>query len=248
MPSFAFPSSATRWLLPLALLVAGLATSAVAEAGGPYYPGALGFDISFPQCGAVNQTGAFGIVGVTGGKSFTTNSCFAAEYDYVAQKTGLVSIYMNLNAPVGKTAKPNTSSPTPCGAGDQECQAHNYGWNAAAYTFGITGPIGVPGSRNAETWWLDIEIANSWAGKSSINRATIDGARDYLLAHGVTNVGVYSTPGMWSQITGGWQDGTLKVWYAGTSSTSCDQVKSFTSGPVWLLQNASGVSNGDRGC
>jgi len=236
-------SKRTPRLLVLALLTLVTVAPAIAQAAGPFPSNATGFDISFPQCGSnLQQTGSFGIIGVTGGKAFTQNPCFAGEYDYAATTTGLVSIYMNLNAPVGRTARANTAGPVACASNDQTCQAHNYGWNAAVGAFALAGP------RKASAWWLDIEIANSWAGKTAINVATIDGARDYLLAAGVANVGIYSVPSMWNQITGNWQDSTLPVWYAGTATTTCAQAVSFTSGPIWLVQNASAASNGDRSC
>jgi len=211
-------------------------------AAGQFPSNTTGYDISYPQCSSsLQQTGSFGIVGVTGGKAFTQNTCFPEEYDHV-KTTGLVSVYMNLNAPVGRTARTYTAGPVACPSNDQICAAHNYGWNAAA------AAVGYAGDRKAATWWLDIETANSWSGKTVINVATIDGARDYLLSTGVTTVGIYSLPSMWSQITGNWHDATLPVWYAGTASTTCAQAVSFTSGPIWLVQNVSGASNGDRSC
>lgn len=235
-------SAWTSRVVGAALLGLAVAVPMVAQAAGPFASNTTGFDISYPQCNSgLQQTGSFGIVGVSGGKAFTQNPCFAAEYDH-AKTTGLVSIYMNLNAPVGKTARANTSGPVACAPNDQICQAHNYGWNAA------TAAVLAADQRKAATWWLDIEIANSWAGKAAINVATIDGARDYLLSVGVANVGIYSVPSMWNQITGNWQDPTLPVWFAGTASTTCAQAFSFTSGPIWLVQNISGASNGNRSC
>lgn len=52
---------------------------------------------------------------------------------------------------------------------------------------------------------------------------------------------------MWNSITGAWSNG-LPVWYAGTSSTTCSAVSAFTGGALWLVQQVSGVSNGDIGC
>lgn len=238
-------SSRSHGLLGCAVVAAVLlGATSVAQAAGAYSPGARGYDISYPQCGNAVPAGSFAIVGVTRGKSFRANPCFSTEYDQSATAAnGHVSLYMNLNAPVGKTASQYTSTPVTCSRKDQVCQAHNYGWNAASFAYDTAG------SRQSSTWWLDIETANSWVGRTDVNRGAIQGAIDYLQAAGVTNVGIYSTPSMWRSITGGWRN-NLPIWYAGTSSTTCAfaQANSFTNGSVWLVQQASGVSNGDLSC
>ena len=51
----------------------------------PYARGAVGFDISFPDCErAVLPSGSFGIVGLNGGRPFTTNPCLGREYGWAA--------------------------------------------------------------------------------------------------------------------------------------------------------------------
>jgi hypothetical protein len=227
--------------------------STAAAATNPYT--GAGFDVSYPQCGNAVPSGSFGIVGVTGGKAFTSNTCFAAEYDRVP--AGQASIYMNLNAAIGSTAGNGSTGPYTasgvCAHSDKTCEAYNYGWKAAQYAYGLAS------SRSAGTWWLDIETANSWQAQVALNQSTIQGAVDFLLNRaspagvtnrqptaGISNVGIYSTPAMWQKIAGGSKSG-LPVWYAGTSATTCS-VASFTGGPLWLVQQASGVSSGDIAC
>ena len=236
---------ATAFLLSLA------SSASAASTGNPYT--GTGFDISYPQCGAsADPAGSFGIIGVTGGRAFTANSCFTTEYDRAPAQR---SIYMNLNAAVGSTADNGSTGPYNssgiCGHGDRTCQAYNYGWKAAQHAYGQAG------TRKASTWWLDIETANSWQSQVALNQHTIQGAVDFLLNQtspggvsnpqptvGITSVGIYSWASAWQKIVGNWKP-NLPVWYAGTSSCS---VSSFTSGPVWLVQAASGVSNGDTAC
>jgi hypothetical protein len=229
------------------VLVLSLASSASAAAPANPFTGA-GFDVSYPQCPGSAMSGSFAIIGVTGGRAFTQNQCFGAEYDgaLVSQK----SIYMNLNAAIGSTASNGLTGPYTasgvCGHGDKTCQAYNYGWKAAQYAYGLAG------SRTASTWWLDIETANSWQAQVSLNQATIQGAVDFLLNRkstqtvGITNVGIYSWDSAWQKITGGWKAG-LPVWYAGVGSPSC-ATSSFTGGQVWLVQQTSGAPNGDIAC
>jgi hypothetical protein len=248
------PSS--RWratgCAALAVIVVVNLVAGVALAAANPYSGTLGFDISYPQCGQpTTPSGAFAIVGVNGGRPFTANSCFATEFANAAAAVGgaaKVSVYMNLSAPVGKTATHNTSGPQLCGPGDKVCQAHNYGWNAAAYAYQQANANGYARSAGGQAtiWWLDIETANSWTGRTDVNRGSIQGATDYLSAQ-VLTVGIYSAPSMWNSITGSWSNNGHSVWFAGNGSTTCS-VASFTGGPLWLVQHSSGTTNGDQGC
>jgi hypothetical protein len=242
----------------IALCTAALLSfaSTALAATNPYLGVGSGFDVSYPQCDKPDPSGSFGIVGVTGGKAFTSNTCFEAEYAGV--RAGQASIYMNLNAAVGSTAGngltgPYTSSGS-CSHGDKTCQAYNYGWNAAQHAYRLAG------AHSASTWWLDIETANSWQAQTALNQSTIQGAVDFLLNRaspsgatnpqptvGISNVGIYSSPSMWQKITGGWKP-DLPVWYAGTSATGCANASGFTGGPLWLVQQASGVAGGDIAC
>ncbi len=238
------------WLAAVAvMLVVHLLAGAVLASGGPY-AGKLGFDISYPQCGQTTPSGAFAIVGVNGGRPFTANSCFGTEFGNSMGAVGAsnVSVYMNLSAPVGKTATQYTSAPQACGPGNKACEAQNYGWNAAAYAYQQAIANGYHSSAGglAKIWWLDIETANSWSGRTDVNRGSIQGATNYLATNGLT-VGIYSTPSMWNSITGTWSNNGQSVWYAGTNSIGCS-VSSFTGGSVWLVQHSSGTTNGDQGC
>jgi hypothetical protein len=224
------------------LIVASVLTFAVpsAHSASPY--SGKGFDVSYPQCtGYATITGAFAIIGINGGRPFTDNTCRGSEYDYAKARNLPVSFYMNLKAPIGKTATAYTSGPRQCG-NDRRCQAHNYGWNAANYAYGKA-------PTQVATWWLDIETANSWSGQADINVATIQGAVDYFLQQpslGVQAVGIYSTASMWKSITGGYRDAAWPVWVPGSGSASCGT--GFTGGPVWLVQTKSGASEGDLAC
>jgi hypothetical protein len=215
---------------------------------GPYT--GFGYDISYPQCSGSTTTATFSgnsvaVIGVTHGRPYTINSCFVDEY---AKAPSMRSVYMNLAAPVGKSAtKDRTSVPKACNSGNKACQGYNYGFNAAGEAYAASGNTG-------GVWWLDIETANSWLS-SDVNRQTIQGAVDFFTTGQYSSyaprstgmqVGVYSSPSMWNSITGNWQNG-LPVWYAGTTSSTCG-VSAFTGGPVWLVQNASATSNGDRAC
>ncbi len=177
-----------RWL--------GFPPIAAAASFGYYTSGTTGYDISYPQCSSSSlPTGAFGVIGATGGRAFTANSCLASEYSWVQNGTTTApSLYMNLNYPAGSTASEGNSGPAgTCAKSNKACFAYNYGYNAAAYAF----------ARGASStmWWLDIETGNSWSKTQSLNDDVIEGATDYIQQHGAT-AGVYSTAYMWKTIAG----------------------------------------------
>jgi len=222
------------------MVLLGVAASP-ALAASPY--SGQGFDISYPQCSGYSSiTGKFAVIGLNGGRPFTDNTCRADQYIYAANTLKVpVSFYMNLKAPIGKTAPTYTSGPLQC-SNDRLCQAHNYGWNAANYAY-LNAPAQVA------TWWLDIETANSWSAKNDINVATIQGAVDYLSQQPnpkAQSVGIYSTPSMWMSITGGYHHPDWPVWVPGSGNTSCGT--GFTGGSIWLVQVKSGASLGDVAC
>src|SRR6266567_5294694 len=110
-----------------------------ALAFGIYPGGTTGNDISYPQCGSNSYPqNSFGIVGVTGGRAFTDNSCLSQEFAWASKLSTPASLYMNLNSPIGSTASKGMTGPYgTCKKSDKLCLAENYGYNAAqdAYTY-----------------------------------------------------------------------------------------------------------------
>jgi hypothetical protein len=200
-----------------------------------------GNDISYPQCSTDNYPqSAFGIIGVTGGKSFTANPCLSKEFTWADALSKPPSLYMNLNAPIGPTAsKGMTGHYGNCTKKDKSCQARNYGHKAAQYAFDYATDHNV----SSPMWWLDIEIANSWSSDTHLNQETINGAVQFFRDRGGKTVGIYSTPRMWRSITGGYIN-HLPVWLpAGLTFPAiyCSSKYAFTGGTVYLVQY---ISNG----
>ncbi len=256
-------------LLSVALAVAPAALAAPLTSS-PYASTSIGADLSWPNCSQSASWPAgveFGIVGVTGGRAFTSNSCFGAEWSWATSQpssagSGPASIYMNLNAPVGSTASYAKQGPLTCGKHDALCTAYDYGWVAAKWAYSQAGSA----VSSAAAWWLDVETGNSWSRSTAANDQVIQGAIDYLGAGGEggsglgLTVGVYSTNAMWNKIAGStWKptNGTYPVptWYATavSSSTSaesyCTSSYAFTGGPVWLVQYLPGTGfDADYAC
>jgi hypothetical protein len=183
--------------------------------------GAVGSDISWPQCGrAYPATPPFAIVGVTDGRPYTENPCLVSEYRW-ARASGVVEYYMN-------TANPGVA------LGD----AYNYGFNAArdAYGYATSHVSAGPG----HLWWLDVETDNSWSNDHGANTTVIAGSIAFFRSHGVA-VGIYSTRFQWGVITGGAAIPSVPNWVPGAESateaaTLCAPSQSFSGGPVAMTQ------------
>lgn len=225
----------------VALLVA-LFNPAAAAAEEPQ-PGAIGYDVSFPQCGArLPRDGSFGIVGVNAGLPWSENPCFASQFRW-AQSRGDAAIYMNTANPAPHSdyywSAAGASDPALCSdnksTSDPGC-AYNYGWHAAEHALDVA--IKAVGSEAVKVeWWLDVEEANSWNGDGYSNAADIQGSIDYLRSEGVPRVGVYSTPAQWRAITGGYSRTSASEYAAkwdGSFSPKVplDEVRNWIAGAV----------------
>ena len=177
---------------------------------------ALGYDVSHPQCNKTLPTdGGFGIVGVTGGRPFSSNKCVGAQLSWAVTKSGH-AVYVNTGFP---------------GIGDPVAYGTAIANDAVAREHAQV-------SRGTAVWWLDVESANTWAGTTQQNATVLDAIASRLQQLGA-RVGIYSTPQMWADIAGAWSPG-LPVWYAtgpGTAqSASLACTGTFAGSPTALVQ------------
>jgi hypothetical protein len=255
------------WLLTcvaLALLVfwargqTALGADAFPPDTGTYPHGALGYDVSFPQCerGFPDAPLAFGIVGVTHGHAFTYNPCLRDAFGWAQQASGAApSLYMNLNYATGWSAANGRSGPKgDCAPGDEVCKAYNYGYNAAQDAFAYAYRQGA----GAQIWWIDVETMNSWSEDTALNDVVIQAAADFFVGRGTT-AGVYSTRLQWNTIAGTTfvpalsNGASLPLWIAtgannNTAARFCSPAHAFGGGRVWLVQFASGEYDLNYAC
>lgn len=243
----------------LALLLAVVVAVVVAVGGGATAwavsapAGAVGHDVSYPQCGtALPTTGRFGIVGVNGGKVSTANPCLATQYAWASRTPAGADLYVNTGNPGAIStfywSQSGTRDPALCtdrtSNADPGC-AYNYGWHGGQDSLRIARNT-LGSGVTSRTWWLDVELANSWNGTPAANAASLQGALDALVAGGIGTVGIYSTGYQWGQITGGYSTSTAATYRSGWASAFTPK-RALESAPLWIA-GLSTVDAASRNC
>jgi hypothetical protein len=215
--------------------------------GDPYASGNVGVDISWPQCGTANMTPSgydFGVVGINAGLAYSVNPCLQAEADNFPGEQ--LALYVN-TAWNSQSSHINPDSPRECTAGDENCLAYNYGYNAGVAAVNAAIDAGI--SMNTEAW-EDVEPDATWSTDTGQNQQSLLGERDALIDGGATNVGIYSYTSAWNDITGGWQNG-WDSWGFTSWTTASDAMTfcighEFTGGPSKMMQFTPEGSNLDH--
>lgn len=238
-------------LISLFAAVPGVATATDTSVGHATAIPYLGFDVSWPNCNQRLPGGRdFAVVGVTGGRAFTTNPCLASQF-VIAKRTGLAELYMNIGTPAGASAGRGRTGPAgTCSTTQLWCRSYNYGYNAARAAWS-TAVSRLGSGAYAPRWWLDVELNGNWTRSTSVNAAAIAGALRYLSPR--VRVGVYSTSYQWRTIAGTYRP-RVAVWYATVHTSAqlalqhCSAAYSFTGGPVKIVQYTSGSVDADTLC
>jgi hypothetical protein len=219
--------------------------SAPPQSVGTKAPGAVGYDISWPQChGPLPAASTLAIVGINNGTAFTTNPCFKRE----AAWAGLnLSVYINLNTPDPKHPEQFANGPAGgCPPGASVCDFYNYGYNAAANAI---ENVYLHGYAPRDVW-LDVETSNIWSADTWLNDQVISGAISAVQHFGDTP-GLYSTAYQYSKIAGSFH-ASVPEWLATgvglTAPAPGCATPSFTGGRVTLVQGALGSFDGDFAC
>ncbi len=265
----------TKCFAALVLIFVVLAANVgVATAGAPLAPTATGFDISFPQCASpVPTSPGFGIVGVNNGSPLTINNCLARELSWAQGATNdNPAFYANSGngGPTYGAGWPTgQQSPDVCAGANSVPCSYDYGWNAARSAFAnavnaesADGAASPTAAAVAAPWWMDVETGNAWetiefgrrASTETLDLAMLEGMVASFTNIGVTSLGIYSTPSMWSEITGGSGStfASIPVWIPGYATLSAAEAacatRSFTGGRVGLIQYPSQGYDGDYLC
>ncbi len=262
----------TRGARRLGVLVASATVAlalvpTLASASSTVYPtGSSGYDVSYPNCSDTPpSSSAFGIVGMTGGRPFSTNSCAGSEWSQAAALTTTPSAYFNTGY-AGAYAKSITSacsseSTTVTGSLFSGLKGHSLNQAEQAWAIGCSE---VDYARSVLTsaatsttdplmWWADIETGNSWSLNTTLNQYTIDGI-SYEMENTATSSGsagayfggIYSYGAAWKKITGtyDWTPTPTPTanWYVGKSGNCSSRLFDYQDVPNWLAQT--GTSGG----
>lgn len=257
--------SVPRGAFGLVLLCVCFVQSAVAASAGPQ----LGSDLSYPQCGqALPPIGAFAVVGVNGGRPFGGNPCLGSGNGVSELLWAGIGAQLYANAadpgPALSSHWPNgQAAPRQCApGGDTPSCAYDYGWNAAqdsyrdavnAYISVGWAPMGATSTPVANSWWLDVESANSWEANTENNVAELQAEFDFLKSTGAASVGFYSPASNWQTITGGTGEfANAPAWVPGATSEADAQMRCASSGvnggPTVLVQFSSSSGPADLSC
>ncbi|SRR6266550_1156552 len=208
-----------------------------------YAPGSIGYDISYPQCGGVYPSGAFGVVGVDGGYPFVHyNPCLADEF----KRSRHAALYVNTGYDPLYTQVDDRYTTSDClkrsapihGSADQKA-AWAVGCSEASRSMAYATS---QGATNPRGWWLDVETDNSWSSADlSLNQYTIQGLVDTLHRRSKATVGIYSTGYQWRKITGGLPVSGVGANWVAIGNGSAEQARGhcgtgFTGAPVWFVQ------------
>ena len=112
-----------------------------------------------------------------------------------------------------------------------------FGEQRAAHSYRLVAALDPVAAKTAP-WWLDVELALSWAGTYQLNIAALQGFIAGLHNAGATGpIGIYSTGAQWKDITGLTAqttptafNGQLPDWVAGTEATRSQAQQNCTSG------------------
>ena len=209
-----------------------------------------GYDVSYPQCsGSYPSNPLFGIVGVNGGLANNANPCLSEELHWARNAPGQkrpdqppVSLYIDTGNPGGHHVADWPSGGTAPGYGSCNGLLTNgcsylYGVQRAGHSYHLAAAVD-PVAARTSPWWLDVELAASWAGTYELNVAALRGFIAGLHSAGATGpIGIYSTVAQWHDITGLTAQTTqtafnsrLSDWVAGTKATFTQARRNCTNG------------------
>jgi hypothetical protein len=196
----------------------------------------IGYDASYPQCSGYPANQLFGVVGVNGGLAHDANPCLGGELRWARGAPGQrrpkqppLSFYIDTGNPGAHVSEWPKGGTAPvygaCNGLLTNACSYIYGAQRATYSYRL---VAAQDSVAAETapWWLDVELALSWAGTYQLNIAALQGYIAGLHNAGATGrIGIYSTSAQWKEITGLTAQTTpaafsaqLPDWVAGTEA------------------------------
>ncbi|MDA8071548.1 MAG: hypothetical protein M0Z82_08085 [Actinomycetota bacterium] len=253
-------------LVAMVALLGGVVPAGASTVTNPYSSGSNGYDVAQPNCSeTLPTTGGFAIVGLGGGRPFTTNTCLSTEWAWAtthASTSPGPALYFNTgysgaygrdvtSAKCGTYEGPTFTKKLSKHDQSTYAQAWEIGCSEAAYAAAVASN----GGETPSMWWADIETGNSWSTNQTVNQYAVDGisyGMEKIASSSLGIWGVYSYPSAWDKIVG---SGFTAVppfegdWGPSVTSLSCGTT-GFSGAPVWIVQGgtSSGGVDTDTGC
>ncbi|KQW43023.1 hypothetical protein ASC77_22270 [Nocardioides sp. Root1257] len=219
-------------------------TGAALAANGPV----LGADISWPQCPkgmGIPERRTLGlpmplpeaqyvVVGLTNGPGFTANPCLASQVAWIRERHLLASAYAVVSRPDAAAVAEHGGTGPFDGATDVGALA-NTGYQQALANVATMRAAGL----DSPIIWVDVEPVPDfdWGDDIEANGAVVQGAaRGY--ADAGYDVGVYSTPHLWSEVVGDLALG-LPEWRAAGETSQAEALDRC--GDDWQIQGGDAV-------
>ena len=204
--------------------------------------GAHGYDISWPQCSGTDAgvvppgDPPYVILGLTDGTGAAPNPCLDAQVAWARANGTRIGAYLVAAYPnAGQLAAATDPPLAPCGA-TLSCRLRNVGTAEAAQAVATIRGLDI----HPPLIWVDVEFRTDgpWSRRVAANVAVLKGIARGLHAANM-RFGVYTTPLMWTDITGKYP---LRVpnWLP-TGDPSARHAlalcgRTATGGPTWLVQ------------
>ena len=249
-------ASVLAWAAP-----AGAATTT--STSNPYSSSSSGYDVSYPNC-SETPPGGFAIVGLGGGRPFTTSSCLASEWTPAQSRfmvapsgTPAPALYFNTGyagaytRDIIQSACGNYAGPALAGTSKHDQSTYTTAWEIGCSEAAYAAVVATANSESPSMWWADIETGNSWSTNKIVNQYTVDGL-SYEMQHIASTLGlagVYSYPAAWDKIVGSGFIPTPPFAGDWGPTVTCTS-SGFGGATVWIVQqglSSSGVDT-DSGC
>jgi hypothetical protein len=209
----------------------------------------LGGDISWPQCPkgmGIPQKRTLGmpmplpeakyvIIGLTNGPGFTPNPCLSDQVDWVRKRKLMAAGYAVSSYPIPEQLQ-EYGGKGPFDGGTDVGRLRNVGYQQALFTVAemkaakLVTPI----------VWIDVEPVPSfeWSADKAANAAVVQGVARGYTDNGY-DIGVYSTPALYTGVVGDLSLGGIPEWRAAGQTSQVEALDRC--GKDWSIQGGDGV-------
>ena len=241
-------------LVAVFVMLGWVVPAGASTASNPYPAGSSGYDVAQPNC-TETPPGGFAIVGLGGGRPFTTNTCISSEWATASGfgATPGPALYFNTGY-ADAYGRDVTSScatyagPSLAGVPKHDQSTYSKAWEIGCSEFAYAAATTQATGEVPSAWWADIETGNSWSTNQTVNQYAVDGI-SYEMQKAAPGIsGVYSYTSSWDKLVGAGFTATPPFDGDWGPGLSCGTM-GFSGSPVWVVQSGTiGGVDTDTGC